>query len=342
MIAPSDSKPSSDSAQPCWNTSTSTPYAAPTESRFRTIAFSGTTIDRNATSSNRNASASTNTITYGTPCFICRVKSTSSAVAPVTAVSTPGTRPSVAGTRSFRRISIARRLAALSPPPVSGSSSDAPSPSGPPLTVNGECAMPRATASFSSRSSWRCAASRCSSGPAATTNAGSDVAGNAARTRANVASSGSFFADSALSLGFETRMPSAGSASATSNPAESAHDSAGRRRTRSITAGQKRECVWSLCRCGRNGIRPRSIFDPSSSSTPGRTVTEPTTAHRTTAIVPLASPLKVFEPMMYMPAMAIATVVPETITVRPDVRAVSSSASCDGRPRRRSCRDRMT
>jgi hypothetical protein len=43
-----------------------------------------------------------------------------------------------------------------------------------------------------------------------------------------------------------------------------------------------------------------------------------------------------------MPAIAIATVVPETITVRPDVRAVSSSASWDGRPRRRSCRDRMT
>ena len=53
----------------------------------------------------------------------------------------------------------------------------------------------------------------------------------------------------------------------------------------------------------------------------------------TTAIVPLAIPSKIFEPMMNMPAIAIATVVPETMTVRPDVRAVRSSASCDGRPR---------
>jgi hypothetical protein len=58
--------------------------------------------------------------------------------------------------------------------------------------------------------------------------------------------------------------------------------------------------------------------------------------------VPLAIPLKIFEPTMYMPDIAIATVVPDTITVRPDVRAVSSSASCDGSPRRRSCRERMT
>ena len=71
-------------------------------------------------------------------------------------------------------------------------------------------------------------------------------------------------------------------------------------------------------------------------------MTEPATAQATTAIVPLAMPLKIFEPMMYMPAIAIATVVPETITVRPEVRAVRSSASCDGRPRRRSSRERIT
>ena len=95
-------------------------------------------------------------------------------------------------------------------------------------------------------------------------------------------------------------------------------------------------------RCGKNGIRPRSIRCPSSSSSAGSTVTDPATAHATTVIVPLAMPLKMSEPITYMPAIAIATVVPETITVLPDVRAVRSSAWCDGRPRRRSSRDRIT
>ena len=115
----------------------------------------------------------------------------------------------------------------------------------------------------------------------------------------------------------------------------------GRRRTRSTTAGQKRESS-PVRRCGRNGIRPRSIRGPSSSSTAGSTVTEPATAHATTAIVPPAMPLKMSEPITNMPAIAIATVVPETITVRPEVRAVRSSASCEASPRARSSRERIT
>ena len=126
MIAPFEWKPRSGCAQRCWKTSTRTPYAAPTESRFSTIAFSGTTIERNATSSSTNANASTNAITYGIPCFIWRVKSTSSAVTPVTAVSTPGTRPSVCGTSSCAEDARPRAGSrALSPAPVSGSSIDA-------------------------------------------------------------------------------------------------------------------------------------------------------------------------------------------------------------------------
>ena len=116
----------------------------------------------------------------------------------------------------------------------------------------------------------------------------------------------------------------------------------GRRSTRSTHAGQKRESAESVDRWGRYGMRPRSIFVPSSSSTAGRTVTDPATAHATTRIVALARPLKIFDPMTYIPAIATATVVPETITVRPEVRAVRSSASCDGRPLCRSSRERMT
>src|SRR5438046_1537381 len=53
-----------------------------------------------------------------------RVKSMSSAVEPVTAVSTPRIPPSVAGTSSSRRSSTVFRLAGSSPPPLRGSSSD--------------------------------------------------------------------------------------------------------------------------------------------------------------------------------------------------------------------------
>ena len=40
-----------------WKISTSSPYAAPTDSRLSTIAVSGITTDRNVISSSRNASA---------------------------------------------------------------------------------------------------------------------------------------------------------------------------------------------------------------------------------------------------------------------------------------------
>jgi hypothetical protein len=56
-------------------------------------------------------------------------------------------------------------------------------------------------------------------------------------------------------------------------------------------------------------------------------VTEPATAHATTAIVPLAIPLNTSEPTTNCAAIAIATVVPAITTARPDVPAVRSSAS---------------
>ena len=89
-------------------------------------------------------------------------------------------------------------------------------------------------------------------------------------------------------------------------------------------------------------MRPRSTHGPSSSRIAGKTVTEPTTAQATTAIVPLAIALKTFEWITNSPAIATITVVPETRTVRPDVRAVRSSASCEVRPRLRSSRERTT
>ena len=66
------------------------------------------------------------------------------------------------------------------------------------------------------------------------------------------------------------------------------------------------------------------------------------TAQATTVIVAAARLLNTFVWIRNIAAIAIITVVPETITVRPDVRTVRSSASCGGRPRRRSSRERMT
>ena len=61
---PFERKPRIGSAQRCWKTRASTPYDAPTESRFSAIALSGTAIERKATSTKPNASARTNASTY--------------------------------------------------------------------------------------------------------------------------------------------------------------------------------------------------------------------------------------------------------------------------------------
>jgi hypothetical protein len=75
-------------------------------------------------------------------------------------------------------------------------------------------------------------------------------------------------------------------------------------------------------------------------STAGSTVSEPTTATATTRIVPVANEVKVASPAMYMPAIAIITVRPETSTARPDVAAAASSEARSPRPRARSSRSR--
>jgi hypothetical protein len=53
------SRPMRSFAQPHWNTTTITPYAAATESRFITAAVSGTRTEWNTSSSNRNERSTT-------------------------------------------------------------------------------------------------------------------------------------------------------------------------------------------------------------------------------------------------------------------------------------------
>ena len=59
-------------------------------------------------------------------------------------------------------------------------------------------------------------------------------------------------------------------------------------------------------------------------------------------MVPAAMPFSTLARAMNMPAIAIATVMPERITVRPEVRTVVASASSVGAPSWRSWRERTT
>jgi hypothetical protein len=77
-----------------------------------------------------------------------------------------------------------------------------------------------------------------------------------------------------------------------------------------------------------------------SDSRAGSTVSEPTTATATTAIVPVANELNVAAPPKYIPAIAVITVTPEIRTARPEVAAAASIAARLPRPAARSSRAR--
>ena len=63
-------KPNRSAPTPSWKTSTISPYAAPTESRFMMIALTGRTMERNTISKSTKLSASTNAMTIGRYVFI--------------------------------------------------------------------------------------------------------------------------------------------------------------------------------------------------------------------------------------------------------------------------------
>ena len=68
--------------QPHWNTATTTPYAAPTDSRLRIAAFTEMTSERNAIVSRTSDSSTTARISQIIRWPICSVKSTYPAVVP--------------------------------------------------------------------------------------------------------------------------------------------------------------------------------------------------------------------------------------------------------------------
>ena len=66
----------------------------------------------------------------------------------------------------------------------------------------------------------------------------------------------------------------------------------GRRTTHRTTTAHTRDGRAAVRLRPRNGMRPRSARGPSQESKAGSTVSEPSTATPTTAIVPSAMPLK--------------------------------------------------
>src|SRR6266516_2886306 len=143
-IPPFDWKPRKLSPQPHWKTATSTPYAAPTESRLRTIAFTAITIDRNETRSRMNAKTRTKPNTIGAFCFSKAFSSADCAVGPVTAYVAPDTLPTVAGRTSFRSVSSAALETESAPLPASGIETRATVCDGFTSTTTGPCIRPLA------------------------------------------------------------------------------------------------------------------------------------------------------------------------------------------------------
>ena len=68
--------PRSCDPQPNWNTATTTPYAAPTDSRLRIAAFTEITSDRKAIVSSTSDSSTTARISQTIRCPTFSVKST--------------------------------------------------------------------------------------------------------------------------------------------------------------------------------------------------------------------------------------------------------------------------
>ena len=64
-IGPERPSPRRLPPQPHWNTATTTPYAAPMESRLRMTAFSGTSTDRKTVMSRMKLKSSTAPMNHG-------------------------------------------------------------------------------------------------------------------------------------------------------------------------------------------------------------------------------------------------------------------------------------
>ena len=177
------------------------------------------------------------------------------------------------------------------------------------------------------------------SSPVTTTSAGSGPPGNAC-WMASEGADHRHAVGSACSPGSSRCSESTGAASASSATVASPPSASGLRTTARTTAPHSRDGRAAARRRPRNGIRPRSVPLPSSDSSAGRNVSDPSTATPTTRMVPTATPENTSIPVRNSPASEIITVSPDTTIARPEVAAAIRSASLVVRPAARSSRTR--
>src|SRR6266511_440241 len=122
---------------PCWKTRTSSPYAAPTDSRFRTMAVSGTTTERNTIISRRNDSARTNASTIGWYRSVMAKKSRLRAGSPPTNTWAADPGGNAAGTYCDLIRPTDPTAAFPEGSPITGAETRTVSPAGPTSTVEG-------------------------------------------------------------------------------------------------------------------------------------------------------------------------------------------------------------
>ena len=175
--------------------------------------------------------------------------------------------------------------------------------------------------------------------PVTTTSAGSGPPGNACRIVPSVRTTGTF-SGSEWMPGSSRRSESTGAAITSSAIVASPPSASGLRTTARTTAPHSRDGRAAARRRPRNGIRPRSVPFPSSDSSAGRKVSEPSTATPTTRMVPIATPENTSIPVRNSPASEIITVSPDTAMARPEVAAEIRSASAVLWPAARSSRTR--
>lgn len=89
-------------------------------------------------------------------------------------------------------------------------------------------------------------------------------------------------------------------------------------------------------------MRILSTRSPMSTSRAGSATSAPSTAVATTSMDAMPRDVKVESPASSIPAIATATVRPETITARPEVAEAISTDSRTPAPRRRSSRERRS
>ena len=141
------------------------------------------------------------------------------------------------------------------------------------------------------------------------------------------------------------RMPSAGSAIATSSSAARPAETFGRARTWSSIQPHARDLPPPRWRSRPStGTRPFSVhpLSPSHDSIAGRNVSEPITATATTIMVPTPNETNTAEPDSSIPAIEMSTTKPDTTIACPDVAAAAASAACGSLPRSRSSISRRT